>query len=80
MVLRHLVAHMGDAQQRGDPVRGHTGRQGKPAAEPKKGLAKILAGCAIAKSDGYSYIWIDYCCIDKSSSSELSEAINSMFE
>jgi hypothetical protein len=29
--------------------------------------------------DGYEYIWIDTCCIDKSSSAELSEAINSMF-
>ncbi|KAH8649857.1 hypothetical protein BX600DRAFT_528847 [Xylariales sp. PMI_506] len=29
---------------------------------------------------GHQYIWIDTCCIDKSSSSELSEAINSMFK
>jgi hypothetical protein len=29
--------------------------------------------------DGYKYAWIDTCCIDKSNSSELSEAINSMF-
>ncbi|KAK0708873.1 hypothetical protein B0T21DRAFT_387584 [Apiosordaria backusii] len=27
----------------------------------------------------YDWIWIDTCCIDKTSSSELSEAINSMF-
>ncbi|KAK4239960.1 heterokaryon incompatibility protein-domain-containing protein [Achaetomium macrosporum] len=31
-------------------------------------------------SEGYRYIWNDTCCIDKSSSAELSEAINSMFE
>lgn len=28
---------------------------------------------------GYHWVWIDTCCIDKSSSAELSEAINSMF-
>jgi hypothetical protein len=30
--------------------------------------------------DGWNYAWIDTCCIDKTSSAELSEAINSMFE
>ncbi|GIZ44827.1 hypothetical protein CKM354_000801400 [Cercospora kikuchii] len=34
----------------------------------------------LASADGYQYIWIDTLCIDKSSSAELSEAINSMFE
>lgn len=28
---------------------------------------------------GYEWIWIDTCCTDKSSSAELSEAVNSMF-
>lgn len=28
---------------------------------------------------GYDWIWIDNCCIDKSGSAELSEAVNSMF-
>lgn len=32
-----------------------------------------------AKRDGLSYFWIDTCCINKESSAELSEAINSMF-
>ncbi|KAM5530691.1 hypothetical protein V8D89_015663 [Ganoderma adspersum] len=40
---------------------------------------KIRRACEIARRDGYHYIWIDSCCIDKTSSSELSEAINSMF-
>ncbi|KAK3943598.1 hypothetical protein QBC46DRAFT_420065 [Diplogelasinospora grovesii] len=34
----------------------------------------------MARQHGYEYIWIDTCCIDKSSSAELSEAINSMFK
>ena len=33
----------------------------------------------MARIFGYRYIWIDSCCIDKLSSSELSEAINSMY-
>lgn len=49
-------------------------------ASSKKGLAKVVNSCARAFEDNYDYIWIDTCCIDKSSSSELSEAINSMFE
>lgn len=45
----------------------------------KAGIAKVRAACQLARMDGYVYIWIDTCCIDKSSSAELSEAINSMF-
>ncbi|PIL27626.1 hypothetical protein GSI_10778 [Ganoderma sinense ZZ0214-1] len=40
---------------------------------------KIRRACAIACTQGYRYIWIDSSCINKTSSSELSEAINSMF-
>ena len=40
---------------------------------------KIRRCCEIAESDGYDWIWIDSCCINKESSTELSEAINSMF-
>lgn len=32
-----------------------------------------------AAADGLQYFWVDTCCIDKSSSDELSTAINSMF-
>ncbi|KAK5661794.1 hypothetical protein OQA88_9896 [Cercophora sp. LCS_1] len=46
----------------------------------KKGYEKILQTCLLAKSQSnLGYAWIDTCCIDKSSSAELSEAINSMF-
>ena len=44
-----------------------------------EGITKLQGSCAQAKKDGYEYIWIDTCCIDKSSSAELSEAINSMY-
>ena len=45
----------------------------------KKGFLKIV-GCALqAEKDGFEYIWCDTCCIDKTNSTELSEAINSMY-
>jgi hypothetical protein len=51
----------------------------KASAEDKKGFTKVQQTARLAKQAGLSYIWIDTCCIDKSSSSELQEAINSMF-
>ena len=49
------------------------------SAASKAGYRKLRYSCKQAAADGYDYIWIDTCCIDKSSSAELSEAINSMF-
>ncbi|KAI0423890.1 heterokaryon incompatibility protein-domain-containing protein [Xylaria sp. FL1042] len=43
-------------------------------------FSKIVKTCELATQHGLSYAWIDTCCIDKSSSAELSEAINSMFK
>ncbi|KAL4070150.1 hypothetical protein V8B97DRAFT_537929 [Scleroderma yunnanense] len=43
------------------------------------GYKKILASCEKAKRDGYEWLWVDTCCIDKRSNTELSEAINSMY-
>ena len=43
------------------------------------GYKKILHTCRQAKKDGYEWVWVDTCCIDKRSSAELSEAINSMY-
>ena len=44
-----------------------------------KGYMKIKEFCAVAASHDFEYVWIDTCCIDKTSSAELSEAINSMY-
>lgn len=41
---------------------------------------KIRGACAMARREGYEYIWVDSSCINKESSSELSEAINSMYD
>jgi hypothetical protein len=46
----------------------------------KGGSFKVDSCLAQAAADGIKYVWIDTLCIDKSSSAELSEAINSMFE
>ncbi|KAI0849025.1 HET-domain-containing protein [Daldinia vernicosa] len=45
----------------------------------KEGYIKIVEACRRAQADGLQYLWCDTNCIDKSSSAELSEAINSMF-
>ncbi|KAI0479795.1 HET domain-containing protein [Xylaria cf. heliscus] len=49
-------------------------------AKKKAGFVKIKKTCELAAVKKIRYVWVDTCCIDKSSSAELSEAINSMFE
>jgi hypothetical protein len=48
-------------------------------AANKKGYKKVKSCCSVARANGFKYVWIDTCCIDKTSSAELSEAINSMY-
>lgn len=48
-------------------------------AEEKPGYAKIRQICQKALVDKLDYALIDTCCIDKTSSAELSEAINSIY-
>ncbi|KAI1398407.1 HET-domain-containing protein [Hypoxylon fuscum] len=45
----------------------------------KTGCYKLLNCCEQAKRDNLRYVWIDTCCIDKTSNTELQEAINSMY-
>lgn len=45
----------------------------------KQGYRKINEFRRLALQDGYEFIWVDTCCIDKTSSAELQEAINSMY-
>lgn len=53
-------------------------QRGKPK-EPY-GISKIAWSAFIARERKRGYIWIDTCCIDKTSSAELSESINSTFK
>lgn len=70
----------------GDEVTFEDVRQG--TARLKKGYRKVDFSCKQAihdlahdvESGSKVYIWIDTCCINKSDSAELSEAINSMYE
>lgn len=54
---------------------------GKEKAEQKPAYQqKVVPSCRKALEHGLPYVWIDTCCIDKSSSAELQEAVNSMFK
>src|SRR5262249_27200175 len=59
--------------------RGLRGRNSTHPVRQSGGFAKIRDSANLAARSGYEFIWIDTCCIDKSSSAELSEAVNSMF-
>ena len=54
-------------------------RQRQDEIRRRPGYKKILNACKQAQRDGYQWMWADTCCIDKRSSAELSEAINSMY-
>lgn len=45
----------------------------------KSGYIKIVKFCSRARHHGFQYAWVDTVCIDKRSSAELTEAINSMY-
>jgi len=45
----------------------------------QKCYQKIAGTCNEALRSGIQYVWVDTCCIDKTNSTELAEAINSMF-
>jgi hypothetical protein len=49
-------------------------------SKQRSGYFKLLFCSTQAAKDKVQFFWVDTCCIDKSSSAELSEAINSMFK
>jgi Heterokaryon incompatibility protein (HET) len=70
-ILSHTWGADGEEVTYEDLTRG-TGKS-------KAGYQKIRFCGKQAATDGLQYLWVDTCCIDKLSSAELSEAINSMF-
>jgi len=69
-------------------ILSHTWRQGEEVTfndlmngtgNGKSGFNKIHFCGKQARLDGLQYFWVDTCCIEKSSSAELTKAINSMF-
>ena len=69
--------------QRSSPSDSSVDSRGQTSLPPiwndAKLSPKIRMSCQVARDAAYRYIWIDSCCIDKTSSSELSQAINSMY-
>ncbi|KAI6022265.1 hypothetical protein PISMIDRAFT_94096, partial [Pisolithus microcarpus 441] len=57
-----------------------TDEQKREEVRNRVGYQKIIKSCEQARRDGYEWLWSDTCCIDKRSSAELSEAINSMYQ
>ena len=53
--------------------------EGRSEIRRRDGHRKILQSCERSMKDGYRWLWVDTCCIDKRSSAELSEAINPMY-
>ena len=51
----------------------------RETTQKKRGFKKIQQCCEQAIKDGIEWVWVDTCCIQQSSSTELSESINSMF-
>lgn len=51
----------------------------KKTEKSKAGYAKLRYCANQARKEGLDYCWVDTCCINKQSSAELSEAINSMY-
>ena len=49
------------------------------SGQDKAGRGKIKFCADQAAKDGLRYVWVDSCCIKKSSDTELTKAINSMF-
>lgn len=52
----------------------------KEQLRQKKAFQKIEKCCIKALEWGLEWVWMDTCCIDQTSSAELSEAINSMYQ
>ncbi|OAL28332.1 hypothetical protein AYO22_03038 [Fonsecaea multimorphosa] len=58
-----------------DDMKGNKSRN----RQRKQGYTKIQLCGIQAQKDGQQYVWVDTCCIDKKASSELNEALISMF-
>ena len=78
-----ILSHTWDEdEQTFQEVRAISERCRRNEANPRDDLElspKIRGLCILAEEHGYQWAWADSCCIDKTSSSELSEAVNSMY-
>ena len=80
-----ILSHVWDAKEQSfqdlQSIRKKCARNLTPKRRNPRNMVclKIRKCCELAESHGYKWVWIDTCCIDKTSSAELSGAINSMF-
>ena len=76
-----ILSHVWDAQEQSFQELQEIHRRCDATGEdPLESIStKVKNFCNVCVEHGYRWAWIDTCCIDKTSSAELSEAINSMF-
>ncbi|KAI1792384.1 HET-domain-containing protein [Ganoderma leucocontextum] len=67
------------ASNRSPPATNYRTPQPSSIWDDPRLSSKIRRACETAHGYGFRYVWIDSCCIDKTNSSEWSEAINSMY-
>ncbi|KAK4454915.1 vegetative incompatibility protein HET-E-1 [Podospora aff. communis PSN243] len=87
--IPNFVEFIGEEERPPYAILSHTWEKGhevslRDLSDParhanKNGYRKIEQACAVAARNGFQYTWVDTCCINKDSSAELGEAINSMF-
>ncbi|TBU27932.1 heterokaryon incompatibility protein-domain-containing protein [Dichomitus squalens] len=76
-----ILSHVwGENEQSFQDVQGFRTRGAQSGENPRDLVSsKIRECCLLAERHGYRWVWNDTCCIDKTSSAEVSEAINSMY-
>lgn len=76
-----ILSHCwGSQEQSYQDIEGIHARCTTSGEDPRTYICeKIKRFCDLARGHGYALAWVDTCCIDKTSSAELSEAINSMY-
>jgi hypothetical protein len=75
-----ILSHVWDSEEQSfQDIQALTVSPGTSSSPRDRAKPKIRECCKLAEKHGHKWIWIDTCCIDKTSSAELSEAINSMF-
>ena len=76
-----ILSHTwGDHEQTFQETQALRERCKSTGANPRDlATAKVRESCVLAERHGYRWLWNDTCCINKDSSAELSEAINSMY-
>ncbi|KAI0356877.1 hypothetical protein OH77DRAFT_176879 [Trametes cingulata] len=80
-----ILSHVHASNFKSCDVTEHTfqdiqGLQARGATYEDLGSGTKLRNCVgVARRCGFAWLWIDTCCIDRTSSAELEEAVNSMF-